>query len=92
VLAAITEREPVQRILSHLGMPTGPPPVARARDPSDDDDPAQLELALGLMDAKGGEPALEDEPGGRGAPLERVKSIGSFSGNGKSPRPLIGGD
>jgi hypothetical protein len=26
------------------------------------------------MDAKGGEPALEDEPGGRGAPLERVKS------------------
>jgi hypothetical protein len=39
----------VQRILSHLGMPTGPPPVARARDPSDpvdDEEPAQLELAL----------------------------------------------
>ncbi len=49
VLAVITEREPVQRILSHLGMPTGPPPVARARDPSDpvdDEEPAQLELAL----------------------------------------------
>jgi hypothetical protein len=30
-------------------MPTGPPPVARARDPSDnvdDEEPAQLELAL----------------------------------------------
>jgi hypothetical protein len=47
VLAVITEREPVQRILSHLGMPTGPPPVARARDPSDDEETAQLELALG---------------------------------------------
>ena len=49
VLAIITEREPVQRILSHLAMPTGPPPVARARDPSDDVDdvePTQLELAL----------------------------------------------
>jgi hypothetical protein len=49
VLAVITEREPVQRILSHLGMPTGPPPAARARDPSndvDDDERAQLELAL----------------------------------------------
>jgi hypothetical protein len=50
VLAVITEREPVQRILSHLGMPTGPPPVARARDPSDDvddlEEPGQLELAL----------------------------------------------
>ncbi len=50
VLAVITEREPVQRILSHLGLPTGPPPVSRARDPSDegdDDEPAPLELALG---------------------------------------------
>jgi hypothetical protein len=50
VLAIITEREPVERILSHLGMPTAPPPVARARDPSDDADdleePGQLELAL----------------------------------------------
>ena len=49
VLAVITEREPVQRILSHLGMPTGPPPLARARDPSDDVDdveqPGQLALA-----------------------------------------------
>jgi hypothetical protein len=50
VLAVITEREPVARILSHLGMPTAAPPVARARDPSDDVDDeeqrGQLELAL----------------------------------------------
>jgi hypothetical protein len=50
VLAIIIEREPVDRILSHLGMPTGPPPVARARDPNDDADdleePGQIELAL----------------------------------------------
>jgi len=44
VVAVITEREPIQRILAHLGMPTAPPPVARARDP--DDDPAQLELDI----------------------------------------------
>jgi hypothetical protein len=51
VLAIITEREPVTRIPMHLGLPTEPPPVARARDPTDDVDdagaPAQLELALG---------------------------------------------
>jgi len=49
VLAVITEREPVVRILSHLGLPTEAPPLARARDPSDelDDEPrGQLELAL----------------------------------------------
>jgi hypothetical protein len=50
VLAVITEREPIQRILAHLGVPTDPPPLARARDPTDDLDdtePAkQLELAL----------------------------------------------
>ena len=36
VLAVITEREPVRRILAHLGVPTDAPPVARARDPTDD--------------------------------------------------------
>jgi hypothetical protein len=36
-LAVITEREPVQRILAHLGVPTEAPPTARARDPTDDD-------------------------------------------------------
>ena len=52
VLAIITEREPVERILSHLGLPTAPPRVARARDPTDDVDeveqpqPGQFELAL----------------------------------------------
>jgi len=50
VVAVITEREPVQRILAHLGLPTESPPVARARDPTDDvgDDEAPAQLALGL--------------------------------------------
>ena len=51
MLAAITERASVQRILTHLGIPTEPPVAARARDPTDDVDaeepPEQLELALG---------------------------------------------
>jgi hypothetical protein len=58
VLAIITEREPIERILSHLEMPTAPPPLARARDPSDDlhdEQPEQLELALGEALEPGGE-------------------------------------
>ncbi len=50
VLAVTTEREPLTRILSHLALPTRAPPLARARDPSDEVDdiepPAQLELGL----------------------------------------------
>jgi hypothetical protein len=50
VLAVITEREPIQRILAHLAVPIDAPPLARARDPTDDLDdaepPEQLELAL----------------------------------------------
>jgi hypothetical protein len=50
VLAVITEREPVRRILAHLGLPTEVPPLARARDPTDDQDDVepdgQLELGL----------------------------------------------
>jgi hypothetical protein len=51
VLAVITEREPVRRILAHLGVPTDAPPVARARDPTDDypddvESPGQLVLGL----------------------------------------------
>jgi hypothetical protein len=52
VLAVITEREPVQRILAHLGVPAEAPPLVRARDPTDDDvdevqsSPEQLELGL----------------------------------------------
>jgi hypothetical protein len=51
VLAIITEREPVQRILAHLGMPTEAPHVARARDPTDDraaewDESPQLTLGI----------------------------------------------
>jgi hypothetical protein len=51
VLAVITEREPVRRILAHLGMPTEAPHVARARDPTDDhaaewDESPQLTLGI----------------------------------------------
>jgi hypothetical protein len=45
VLAVITEREPVRRILAHLGLDTEAPPLARARDPTD-----------GLEQADAGEP------------------------------------
>jgi hypothetical protein len=50
VVAVLTEREPVRRILAHLGLPTEPPPVARARDPTEDvgDDKAPGQLDLGL--------------------------------------------
>jgi len=50
VLAVITERQPVQRILSHLGMETEAPLLARARDPTDDVDDAEqpVQLRLGL--------------------------------------------
>jgi hypothetical protein len=45
VIAVITEREPARRILAHLGLPTEPPRVARARDPTDDvGDQGQLSL------------------------------------------------
>jgi hypothetical protein len=49
VLAVITEREPVRRILAHLGLPSDAPPLAHARDPTDDledVEPGQLGLAL----------------------------------------------
>jgi Putative transposase/Transposase zinc-binding domain len=50
VLAVITERAPVRRILAHLGMATEPPHVAPARDPTDDvpeyDESSQLTLGV----------------------------------------------
>lgn len=50
VLAVITEREPVRRILARLGLPPDAPPLARARDPTDDvedvEPTGQLELGL----------------------------------------------
>ncbi len=56
VLAVITEREPVQRVLAHLGVPTEAPPLARARDPADDLDateaPGQGQLTLGLAETR----------------------------------------
>ncbi|MGO9835902.1 MAG: hypothetical protein ACLP1X_16995 [Polyangiaceae bacterium] len=49
VLAVITEREPVCRILAHLGMSPDAPAIARARDPTDDlDDESAGQLGLGL--------------------------------------------
>jgi len=50
VIAVITERDPVQRILAHLGMSAAAPCLARARDPTDDADDreASAQLALGL--------------------------------------------
>ncbi|MDP9000379.1 MAG: hypothetical protein M3O46_09735 [Myxococcota bacterium] len=48
VLAVITEREPVRRILAHLGMTTEVPPLARARDPPDDVDDVEPDGQLGL--------------------------------------------
>ncbi|MGD0680383.1 MAG: hypothetical protein ABSC94_33840 [Polyangiaceae bacterium] len=50
MIALVTEREPVRRILAHLGMPTEPPPVARARDPTDDAEETgdESQLTLGL--------------------------------------------
>jgi hypothetical protein len=50
IVAVITEREPIRRILAHLGMATEAPPLAHARDPTDDqldvDSSDQLELQL----------------------------------------------
>ena len=48
VLAVVTEREPVRRILSHLGLPPDAPPLARARDPTDDLEDAEPSGQLGL--------------------------------------------
>jgi hypothetical protein len=50
VLAVLTEPEHVRRILTHLGVPTRAPPLARARDPTDNDvdEPGEGQLSLGL--------------------------------------------
>ena len=47
VLAVITERESVRRILDHLGAPVDAPSRARARDPTEDAD-LSYQLDLGL--------------------------------------------
>ena len=51
VLAIISEREPVRRILAHLGLPPDAPPLARARDPTDDLDDGEpgRQLVLGRV-------------------------------------------
>ena len=56
VLAVITERELISRILAHVGMPIRAAPLARAWDPSetldDDEAAAQLSLELGRAGAE----------------------------------------
>ena len=42
VLSVITEPGPVRRILEHLGLDADAPPVARARDPTDERDEADV--------------------------------------------------
>jgi hypothetical protein len=51
MIAVITERQAARRILAHLGLPTEPPPIARARDPTeqDIDVEAAAQLDLGLV-------------------------------------------
>ncbi len=48
VLAVIPEREPVRRILAHLGLLPDAPPVARARDPTDDQEDVEPSGQLAL--------------------------------------------
>jgi hypothetical protein len=36
LIAAVTEREPVQRILRHIGEPALPPPLSPARSPPEE--------------------------------------------------------
>jgi hypothetical protein len=36
IIADISERDGIVAILAHLGLPTEPPPIARARSPSFD--------------------------------------------------------
>jgi hypothetical protein len=48
VLAVITESEPVRQILAHLGMMMEAPPLARARDPTDDLQDAEPSTQLDL--------------------------------------------
>jgi hypothetical protein len=50
MIAVITERETARRILAHLGLPTELPPIARARDPTEEDidEEVAAQLDLGL--------------------------------------------
>jgi hypothetical protein len=36
ILATVTDRGAVTKLLAHLGLPTAPPPRAAARDPTDE--------------------------------------------------------
>src|ERR1019366_4433398 len=67
------EREPVRRILAHLGLPTETTPPARARDPTDDlaDIEPAGQLDPGLAEGDGARrrgARARKARGGRGAP------------------------
>ncbi len=71
-VAVITEREPVRRILAHLGMPTDAPPVARARDPTEAETTTSPRPSSPSASRRGSgcwtrRPAGGDAPGGRRA-------------------------
>ena len=60
LIAAVTEREPVQRILRHLGEPALPPPVSPARSPPEEQG-FDWDLPAGEA-SDGREPTFEPPP------------------------------
>jgi hypothetical protein len=71
VLAFLTDPDVVSKILSHLHLPTSPPPVAKARIagsplafPLEDGELPFLRRADGAMDADGAQPCGRPPPGG----------------------------
>jgi len=60
LIAAVTERAPVQRILLHLGEPPWPPPISPARSPPDEE---SFDWDQTSGEAAGGcEPSFEPPP------------------------------
>jgi len=60
LIAAVTEREPVQRILLHIGEPALPPPVSPARSPPEE---LAFDWDQTSGDASGGcDPSFEPPP------------------------------
>lgn len=60
LIAAVTEREPVQRILRHIGEPALPPPISPARSPPEEQS-FDWDQTSGDESA-GGEPSFEPPP------------------------------
>jgi hypothetical protein len=53
VVADISERQAIVALLTHLGIPTEPPPIARARDPSFEKPKIKRQLATMPRGAEG---------------------------------------